>query len=1505
MNETTRILIVEDASIDIGFAMHEIRKTIPHCELQRVETQSTFMNAVEEFKPDLILSGYQMPHFSGMEALKLARDHTPQTPLIIYTDSLNEDVIVECIKAGAYDCVNRNNIRRLESAVTHALEEKKSAANTPHITGHKLAERSLRESEEKFRSIIEQSNDGIILIDEQGIIIEWNKAATHITSIPREKALGAPFWEIQYQMLTPKRRESLSLEEYKEVFTQMFQTKKREELEKTVEIEFVTINGEIKFLHQTSFIITTEKGIRIGAIVQDITERKLAEAALQKSEIRFASVFRVSPISMAITRLSDNCLLDVNEAWQVMTGFQKEEVLGHSILEFASWADPSERQKLLQQLKEHGQIQNFEFQLMHRSGEIRQLLMSADLIELAGEACMVSLALDITERKKTEEELHRSKERFHALVQNSADLIAVIDETGIIQYASPTSERILGYTTAESIGRNFIEWVHPEDIPLALESLISRSREAGTANQSIEVRGQHKDGTWRDIEVLGTNLLTDPVIKGIVLNMRDITGRKQSEKEIAQAEERFHKAFYSGPVGLAITRASNSVFIEANDAFSRIVGFSHQELIDHTSLALQITTQDQRDEYVELIKRDGCIRDKEMTLRHKTGEIRIVLGSMEIIELNHETCVLSTAIDITERKHAEKYLQESEEKYRALFQNAQIGMFRSLVEDSTILAVNPKFCEIFGYTEQELLSKPAFLLWAQREDRDQVVLELKEKGRLNDHEVEIRTKNGDVRTLLLSAQYLQDKSYMEGSVMDITSRKQAEDWVSRLNHQLEGILNSAGEGIYGVDIEGRITFINPAMARIIGWDTADLLGHRMHSICHHTRTNGQPYPENECPAFLAFHDGIACPSSIDFYWHKDGRMIPVENTITPIREGDKLAGAVVVVSDITNRLQLENETNQHVTEMEMLYESGLALSQLLSPREIGQKIIELLEKKMNWHHTAIRLYHAKTDSLELLAFSQPNIKNEKQHSDVEKHFNNKISKPGDGLSGWVVQNFQIIRNGDVSNDPRYKETYPGLNSGLYVPIKMGASIFGVISIESEKPDAFSEADERLVVTLANQAAVAFENARLFQTAQQEIIERSRVEQLLATERNQLAQHVEERTADLLHANMDLARALRVKDEFLASMSHELRTPLTGILGFSEALQLKAYGELSEKQVRPIKAIEDSGRHLLELINDILDLSKIEAEKLELQFAACSIADICQASLQIIKGMAHHKNQMVHYSPTDEPIAVFADSRRLKQVLVNLLSNAVKFTPEGGELGLDIEPLPVEQKIKLSVWDKGIGIKADDLPKLFKPFTQIDGSLAREYSGTGLGLSLAHRLVELHNGEIVAESIPGKGSRFIVTLPWLLQTQNMISHKAEINKPDSFEDPENSNSILIMIADDNETILSLIGDFLALKQYRVMKAHSGMELMQKVTEILPDLILMDIQMPGMDGLETIRRIRSHSIPAVASIPTIAITALAMPGDRERCLQAGANEYMSKPVELQKLVSTIQKLTEKQK
>jgi PAS domain S-box-containing protein len=405
-----------------------------------------------------------------------------------------------------------------------------------------------------------------------------------------------------------------------------------------------------------------------------------------------------------------------------------------------------------------------------------------------------------------------------------------------------------------------------------------------------------------------------------------------------------------------------------------------------------------------------------------------------------------------------------------------------------------------------------------------------------------------------------------------------------------------------------------------------------------------------------------------------------------------------------------------------------------------------------------------------------------------------------------------------------------------------------------------------------------------------------------TERRQAEVALRESRDALSIANLALEKAARMKDEFLASMSHELRTPLTGILGLSEALQLNTYGELTAKQQRTIKAIEDSGRHLLELINDILDLSKIEAGKVELDILPCSLADICQSSLQLTKGMAQKKQIHVEYVPLGEPVMIRADARRVKQILVNLLSNAVKFTQENGQMGLEVQKDEAGQKIRLIVWDKGIGIKPEDQHKLFKPFTQIDSSLAREYAGTGLGLSLVRRLTELHHGSVEVESVFGEGSRFIVTLPWSPQASSIIPKSAQANigrQSNPALTPGTSQS-LVLIVDDNETVLQMIADFLTVNHYHVMTAQSGTEMLEMAAEHHPNLIMVDIQMPGMDGLDAIRRLRTHPDPVAAAVPVLAVTALAMAGDRERCLAAGANDYMSKPVKLVHLIETIKKL-----
>ncbi len=420
----------------------------------------------------------------------------------------------------------------------------------------------------------------------------------------------------------------------------------------------------------------------------------------------------------------------------------------------------------------------------------------------------------------------------------------------------------------------------------------------------------------------------------------------------------------------------------------------------------------------------------------------------------------------------------------------------------------------------------------------------------------------------------------------------------------------------------------------------------------------------------------------------------------------------------------------------------------------------------------------------------------------------------------------------------------------------------------------------------------WENQPAYLVMLHDITELKETQSALETERNSLEQRVKKRTEELSHANAELARAARLKDEFLANMSHELRTPLNAIQMMSEILLDKISGPLNEEQSKAIRHIEAAGSHLLSLINDILDLSKIEAGKMTLEIQAVRVKEICQASLQFVKQAALKKQIQISTLDDNNVKVIQADERNLKQILVNLLTNAIKFTPQGGKVTLEVIGDQNKNIAYFTVSDTGIGIPENEMVHLFQPFVQIDSSLSRQHEGTGLGLSLVYKLTEMHGGSVTVESQIGKGSRFTVSLPWYATDDSPPEEQSIKTKPVLIRHP----SALILLAEDNETNILGVQIGLQAKGYQVIVARNGIEAIELAKEKQPALIFMDIQMPQMDGIEATRHIRADK--RLSEIPIIALTALAMPNDQERCLQAGCDGYLSKPVNIKTLVKTIE-------
>ena len=809
--------------------------------------------------------------------------------------------------------------------------------------------------------------------------------------------------------------------------------------------------------------------------------------------------------------------------------------------------------------------------------------------------------------------------------------------------------------------------------------------------------------------------------------------------------------------------ASSLRLLDVNQAAVRMYGGSQKkDLFDQLHLLLPPELVDNFNIEILMIS-EGRLTFEYETMHHTLDgeyiEINLDWGVVSGHEKTLDRVILSVQ-DVTRRNGTERRLRQTEFRMRNLLEHVPAVVYTEKADlPGQMLYISPQVEVLTGYAPDMFLSQ--FHFWktvTHPEDREVVARE-------NQHAIstgapfrlEYRLLTRDQRVVWVrdEAVLIVDENnqalFWQGVVHDITDTRAAEAALLESQRRLAQLMSN----LPGMAIRSRIgpdwgmEFASEGCLALTGLSSDQFISGNGGKYGNMIHPEDRPIVRQEITRcvelkipFELTYRIILADGQEKWVWEKGQGVYDDRGNIE---------GLEAFVQDISERVKSEAENQRYLLEMDVVYQVSSAINRLMEPGQISTNVSLILEQKMGWHSVAIRLYDEITGKVTLLTVLDKGEILAKDNGKLSM-INQIIPDSRKGLCGWVFQHNKPLLIPKVLEDSRNIQINSPVRSGMYAPLRIGERAIGSIAIESEKEDDFTEKDLLLLTTVANQAAISIENAQLFLLAQLELGARKQAETSLMEAQARLEQRVAERTAELKSANQSLEKAGKLKDEFLASMSHELRTPLTGILGLSEVLQLQTYGEMSQKQLTALKHIESSGRHLLELVNDMLDISRLEAQQMELTMGLCSLQQVCQNSYKEVEDLVLEKKQVYSIEVDPADLKVNADGRRLKQIITNLLSNASKFTPAGGRLGIQAGVNESEKKVTICVWDTGIGIREEDLPRLFQTFVQLDARLERQFNGTGLGLALVRRLTELHGGTISVESKIGEGSRFIVSLP---------------------------------------------------------------------------------------------------------------------------------------------------------
>ncbi|NTU78101.1 MAG: PAS domain S-box protein [Chloroflexales bacterium] len=1299
-------------------------------------------------------------------------------------------------------------------------------------------------------------------------------------------------------------------------------------------------------------IALAEREQRLATDVM-LAERAQAAEDLHDAHDLFQLLFHLSPIATTLTSLPERVFLDSNAATEQLVGYSRQQLIGRSTSEFAIFVRPDEHDQIQQLLVDHGRVSGFACTVTTQSGAEKAVLVYIELLNLHGKAYSLTQIVDVTEHRRASEQLAYQAR----LLDTVHDAIIGTDAALRVTYWNPAAEALFGWTAQEALGRETATLFHTQIADSSREAALTRLM--GEGSYDGEVTYLRKDGRAIHAHVKSV-LLRDPhgALSGLVTSVHDITERKQAESALRQREAQYRHLFEHHPHPMWVYDRQTLQILAVNDAAVAKYGYTRAEFLRMT--IADIRPPEDLERLRENLAQPRPALQHSGVWRHrlKDGTRIDVEITSHLIQLFDREAALVVAQDVTARLQAESALRASEARFATIFEHSPVAIAISRLRENHIVQVNAAFLALAGYPREDVLGHTTLELnlWAHPEERQGVLERLHHGQHVRDIEVSLRQRAGGERIVLLAGDVIELNGEPCGliQITDITEQKRVELALRASEARFATIFERSPIAISISRLaDSRMVEINAAALELTGLRREDVLGHTALELGLWARPDERPQIREQLMQQRLGRGEetiLRLPNGTERHVILSGEVVELNGepcALVQLTDITALKAAQQELLELNRTL--EERVQQRTAEVQDLYERAPTGYHSL---DAAGAFLRVNQTELDW------LGYARD---ELIGRPFTDIITPEGQVIFQANF------PTFKQRGWMRDlEFELIRKDGstfpvlISATAIYDTSgaYATSRSTLFDITQRKAAEAALRESEAQNRLLFEEAPDAVVLFDPTGRVVRMNRAFTLLTGYptaQLIGQRLEVHGVLSEQDMahlsagdalpQGPEHVSALTLTLrrsdgserdvgvrvfrlplrgephalttirditaekqaeaaLHlANAELARAARAKDEFLANMSHELRTPLTAILGYSEILLEQIHGPLSAGQQTALRQIAASGQHLLALITDILDLAKVEAGAVELQIASVQVAEVCQASLLLVRQQAAKKALGLELTLAPGLTTVRADPQRLKQMLVNLLANAVKFTPNEGRVRLEVVADVEAEVARFTVEDTGIGIAPEDLARLFQPFVQLDSRLSRRHEGSGLGLALVRRLAELHGGSVTVESTVGVGSRFTISLPVLPPPVRDGPPAEPLDErgaaarlvPDA---PVNAEPAMggarVLLVEDNEESLRLVGDYLRAQGYEVLVARDGLEALHQAEASRPDVIVMDIQLPGMDGLEVMRRIRASGL---RDTPILALTALAMPGDRERCLEAGANAYLAKPASLRTLRTMI--------